>query len=61
MTQTLSIIALAQLGPGAVLEDSDPTPQEFRATQGAKSAAPVEAETPIDSKDDKSLSLSTQE
>ena len=61
MTRTLSMISLAQLGPGAILEDINPTPQEFRVTQGAKSAAPVKAETPIDSKDDKSLPLSTQE
>lgn len=61
MTQVLSLISAVQLGQGAIMEDIDPTPHEFRATQGATSEAPVEAEKPIDSQDDKPLSSPTQE
>ena len=58
MTQKLSFITKALLGPGAVMEDENPTPMEFRV-KGAKSAAPVEAETPIDSQADNQLSPTT--
>jgi len=51
MTRTL-------LGAGAILEDQNPVPIQHRVVQGAKSTAPVEAETPINSHDDNSPSLS---
>ena len=55
MTQELSLMTKIILGPGAIMEDANPTPTEFRGMLGAKSAAPVEVETPIDSQDDNNL------
>jgi len=57
MTQILSMMTRAVLGQGAILEDIDPTPIQHREVQGAKSTAPVEAETPINSQDDNQPSL----
>lgn len=58
MTQYLSMMTKAVLGLGAVLEDKNPIPIEHRVVQGAKSTAPVEAKTPINSQDDNTPSLS---
>ena len=61
MTQTLSFMSKAILGPGAILEDANPTPPEVRTMKGAKSTAPVEAVPLINSQDDKTLSLPLEE
>ena len=58
MTQYLSMMTRAVMGQGAILEDIDPTPLQQRLVQGAKSTAPVEVETLINSQDDNTPSLS---